>query len=62
MPKCPYCHSILRPVISKKTNLKYWICKNFSTAEDNKCKKGIFSDKDDKPVLIHCNKCINRGK
>lgn len=57
MPKCPYCHSILRPVISKKTNLKYWICKNFSTAEDSKCKKGIFSDKDDKPVLIHCNKC-----
>lgn len=55
--RCPYCHSILRPVISKKTNLKYWICKNFSTAEDSKCKKGIFSDKDDKPVLIHCNKC-----
>lgn len=43
MPKCPYCHSILRPVISKKTNLKYWICKNFSTAEDGKCKKGMSS-------------------
>lgn len=57
VPRCPYCNNILRQVISKKNGQKYWICKNFFIEDETKCKNGIFSDHNGKPVIISCKKC-----
>ena len=48
---CPYCNSSLRLITLKDKN-KVWICLN----KDN-CKKGFFSNLNNKPVLISCPNC-----
>lgn len=48
---CPYCNSSLR-LITLKDKSKVWICLN----KDN-CKKGFFSNLNNKPVLISCPNC-----
>lgn len=48
---CPYCNSSLR-LITLKDKSKIWICLN----KDN-CKKGFFSNLNNKPVLISCPNC-----
>lgn len=51
-PKCPYCGSSLKLIISKKVKKKYWICTNC----DN-CKKGFFVDYEGIPVIVKCPVC-----
>lgn len=45
MPKCPYCHSILRPVISKKTILNIGYVKTFLLLKMVNVKKEFFQIK-----------------
>lgn len=48
---CPYCGSLLK-LITLKDKRKVWMCLN-----KNNCKKGFFTNINNKPILISCPNC-----